>query len=250
MEWVNIADWFSLATPGIALFGVFLGIGLVVQLVRMSRRVRRLEDKLADGGFAASDAPLERLRQLQDRMSISQGMAAGWFPPRARVLGAAAVAVVVLAFGAWALFGRGGGASGGTQTTPDAAGVTTTTASRPADPNLCGSTSFSGDVSLILIAVYNASGIDGKARENVDPLLKNRGYQVPVLDSSPDGRNDLAKTQVQYVAAEDRAAACSVARDLGVRPVRVTPLDGISPSQISDPDVSVVVLVGRDLASR
>lgn len=244
-------EWVDLVTPALAVIGVFLGVGLIVQSIRHSRAIRRLEDRLAGAGAAAADAPLQRLQELQQRVTTSSGRTgAGGRTPVVAI--AAVVAVVVLAAGAWALFLRdsGGGDSAGTPgvTTP---GTTTgkTTSQPAADPNLCKNVAPLDDNALTTVSIFNASGVSGAARTTVQPEISIKGYTIGKVDNPPDGRSDLQTTVVQYVAQKDRNAACNVARDLGIKPLKVTPLEGFSADQVGGDQVNVVVLVGLDLAN-
>lgn len=246
-------EWVDLVTPALAVIGVFLGVGLIVQSIRHSRAIRRLEDRLAGTGAAAADAPLQRLQELQQRVTTSTGRAG--LGGRTPVIAAlAVVGVLVVAGAAWALVLRdsGGGdtAGGPGVTTPD--GTTTgrgTTAQPPADPNLCRNVAPLDDNALTTVTIFNASGVEGAARTRVQPEVSIKGYTIGQVANPPDGRSDLETTVVQYVAQEDRNAACNVARDLRIRPLKVTPLEGFSADQVGGDQVNVVVLVGLDLAT-
>lgn len=245
-------EWVDLVTPALAVIGVFLGVGLIVQSIRHSRAIRRLEDRLAGAGSAASDAPLQRLQELQQRATTSSGRSGAGGRGTPWIAIAAVVAVAVIAAGAWAVFLRGGGgddtAGGPGVTTP---GTTTgkTTSQPAADPNLCRNVAPLDDNALTTVTIFNASGVEGAARTRVQPEISIKGYTIGDVANPPDGRSDLQTTVVQYVAQKDRNAACNVARDLRITPLKVTPLEGFSPEQVGGDDVNVVVLVGADLAT-
>lgn len=253
-------QWVDLVTPFLAVLATFLGLGLVVQSIRHSRALRRLEDRLAADGNAASELPLQRLRELQERVTTGAGTRRGVMDRPWLVAVAGVVALLVAAGAVWALLLRGDGASAsqngkttstGTPGNTTSTGTGTSTTAQAPDPTLCAKNiRLLPDNSVVGVAVFNASGMEGKAREKVAPKLSIKGYNVAKIDNPPDGRNDLAITRVQFVGQADRTAACNVARDIGLRPIRVTPLEGFTSDQIGGEEVKVVVLVGVDLASR
>lgn len=244
-------EWVDLVTPALAVIGVFLGVGLIVQSVRHARAIRRLEDRLAGSGAAAADAPLQRLQELQQRAATSSG-GGGSLGRTPLVAAAAVIALLVLAGGAWVVFLRdsGGGdtAAPGTTAPGTTASTGTTSTAAPADPNLCRNLTPLDDNALTTVSIFNASGIEGAARGKVQPEISIKGYTIDTVDNPPDGRSDLETTVVQFVTPEDRNAACNVARDLKIRPLKVTPLEGFSAEQVGGDEVNVVVLVGVDLA--
>lgn len=254
-------QWVDLITPSLAVIAVFLGVGLLVQAIRHSRAIRRIEDRLTAGGGAATDASLDRLRALQQRSTTSAGGVRGGIAVnrRAMTVVGALVGVAVVAAAVWFLFLRGGG-SGDGATGPGTTGTTTrgststngtSTAAPAPDPNVCTAPIAPlDDNSLVTVSIFNASGLTGKAREKVKPLIDGSGYTVGAVANPPDNRSDLQTSVVQYVSTADRNAACNVAKDLGLRPVKVTPLEGFTIEQAGGADVKVVVLVGTDLASR
>lgn len=247
-------EWVDLVTPALAVIGVFLGVGLIVQSIRHSRAIRRLEDRLAGTGAAAADAPLQRLQELQQRVTTSTGRSGGLGGRTPLIAALAVVGLLVVAGGAWALLLRdsGGGDAAGGPTATTADGTTTgrgTTAQPPADPNLCRNVAPLDDNALTTVTIFNASGVEGAARIKVQPEISIKGYTIGQVANPPDGRSDLAATVVQYVDQRDRNAACNVARDLGIRPLKVTPLEGFSADQVGGDQVNVVVLVGLDLAN-
>jgi len=244
-------EWVDLVTPALAVIGVFLGVGLIVQSIRHSRAIRRLEDRMAGAGTAAADAPLQRLQELQQRVTTSSARV-GLGGRTALISVAALVAVLVLAAGAWDVFLRdsGNGTAGGPgRTTPGTTTTGKTTSQPAADPNLCKTITPLEDNALTKVTIFNASGVEGAARTKVQPEISIKGYTLGDVDNPPDNRNDLQATVVQYVTQKDRNAACNVARDLDITPLKVTPLEGFSADQVGGDDVNVVVLVGLDLAN-
>jgi hypothetical protein len=249
-------DWIDLLTPSMAVIAVFLAVGLIVQSIRHARAIRRLEDRLAQVGAAATESPLERIAQLQERQTTSQG---GVRPPANRrglaIAAVAVTAIVAVGAGVWwfglredtpaTTAGTGGGGANGNGTTTS--GGTTTTAS--VDPGLCRNVPALTDNGLVLTTILNASGVSGAANNVVRPKISNAGYSIGVVGNPPDGRADLRRSVVQYMKPKDRVAACNVAKDLGLRPVKVSQAEGFSADQVGGDQVNVVVLVGTDLAN-
>lgn len=248
MEWVDIL------TPSAAVFAALVAIGLAVQIWRQGRHIRRLEERLGEMGGAATDAPLQRLTELQQRMRTSQGgtsRAAGLGRNGLIAVGAV-LAVLVLAGGAWMFLRGGGDGSDGTATpagTPTTAQRTTTTASAPPpDPGACRNPRPLDDNGLATVTVFNASGVTGAANDKIAPIITANGYTLGLVDNPPDLRSDLRRSQVQFVKPADRNAACNVAKDLGLN--RVSAMEGYTVDQIGGSEVNVVVVVGKDLANR
>ncbi len=241
MEWVDIL------TPSIAVAALLIAVGLGVQAWRQGRTIRRLEDRLAQIGSASVEAPLQRLAELQQRMSTSQGGHRRLHVSRGAVVGVAAVVLVaVVAGGAWTLLrGDGGGATAASPGTTDRS--TTTASAPPPDPGLCKTVRTLDNPGSVFVTVFNASGVTGAAQNRIAPDLTTKGYSLGLVDNPPDNRNDLRRSQVQYVRAADRNAACNVAKDLGL--TRVAAVEGYTPDQIGGADINVVVVVGRDLAN-
>lgn len=242
--------WSDILTPSLAVFAAIVAIGLAVQLFRQSRRMRRLEDQLAQVGAASAESPLQRLTELQQRISTSQGgvgaRLGGLVRPLAIGLGVLVV-LAALAGGAWALFLRdsGGGGTAKATTGTTTGGTQTTVAS---DPGQCRTVKPLSDNGLIEVTIFNASGVTGAALDKVGPIISGAGFTLGVVANPPDNRADLKKSQVQYVKAADRNAACNVAKELGLQ--RVSPVEGYSTDSIGGGDVNVVVVVGKDLATR
>jgi hypothetical protein len=263
----------DLLVPAISIVALFGVIGLVVQSIRQGRAIRRVEELLRESGAGASEASLDRIRQLQTRASISSGVRRGTGPA---ITIAALLAVAVLAGGAWFLLSNGGSDDGGAQqaqageaaggegngqqdspgstepaegeTTPggddgDDAGATDEapppTGRVPADiPPLA-------NKAEVTVAIFNASGVQGAAGTKTRGILEAEGYSFGNIDNSPDGRSDLAQTVVMWPEGNEEIA-WNVARDLDVE--LTPPLDGLTPEQIGSADV--VVIVGLDVANR
>jgi LytR cell envelope-related transcriptional attenuator len=244
--------WLDLVTPSAAILGLFAAVGLIIVAIRQGRAIRRLEERLARQGEAATPAPLQRIAELQARQKVSSGTPS--LDRQLRMVGAIVVAalVIVLAIGGiWYLFVRGDGNSGATAQEPAAATATSTTGTAPGAPNPVDSTLVPGDVpslgdpSRYTVAVFNASGITGIARTVVAPALQNEGFQVPtsLVTNPPDGATDRAQSVVMWTKGNKRVA-WNVAKILGIK--RAPPLDGYTPAQVGN--AAAIVLVGRDLA--
>ena len=243
-------EWLDLVVPSAAIFAVFLGIALLVQSIRHGRAIRRLEETLASSGNAASEAPLERVKELQTRMALD-----GEDGPRNRnrTIGGIAVGVLLLALvvgGAWLLFVRDGGsgdpsaeASPPAETTATTAPTETTPPPAP-DRGAVGNPTPIADKSQFTVAIFNASGVNGAAANQVQPAVIAEGYQVGVIGDAPDGRTDLSRSVVMYPEGK-RNVARNVASDLGI--TRAPPLDGITEDQLQGADV--VVLIGTDITA-
>lgn len=237
--------WLELVVPAAAVLALFLGIALLVQSIRHGRAIRRLEERLAEQGDAATRASLERIVQLQARASTSTGSA-----PRERNLrplllgGAIALLVVVIGAGAFWFLSRGDDGDAAAQDTPTT--QTTRTQAPPDDgttvpeelPPLENKSQYS-------VAVFNASGVQGAARERVRPAITAEGYaDSGVTTDAPDGTSDLAVSVVMYSDGNKRVGQ-QLATDLGIE--RAIPIEGLTDEQTGGADA--VVMIGQDLAS-
>lgn len=245
-------DWLDYIVPVAALLALFAVVGLLVQSIRHGRALRRLEQRVADGGGAAGEVGLGRIAALQSRARTSQGGAFGGSALRvAGIVGAGVLVLAVAAGAGWYLFVRDDG-DGATAAGRDR--TTTTTARRPATtrattaplppdrrdrvpanpPPLDNKAAFT-------VTVLNASGVQGAAANKVVPMVVNAGYSIGVIDNAP--RSDLKVSVVMWVDGQ-RRVAWNVAKDLGI--TRATTLDGIAADSLGETDA--VVLVGLDLA--
>ncbi len=251
-------EWLDLVAPSAAIFAFFLGIALLVQSIRHGRAIRRLEESLASGGQAAEEVSLERVKQLQTRMSAaSAASAAPGGRSAAKVAGIVAVGVLVLALvagGVWFVVLREDSESGPSGADATSGSTSTGAASAPSaapppptpavDVGSVGNPPPLADKSQFTVAVFNASGVNGAAGNQVAPAIRAEGYQVGRIDDSPDGRDDLARSVVMYPEGK-RNVARNLARDLGI--TRAPPLDGITEEQLDGADV--VVLIGTDITA-
>ncbi len=245
-------DLVDLLTPSLAAFAAIVAIGLGIQAFRQGRQIRRLEQRLSDVGVAGTSAPLERLAQLQQRMSTSTGAGPAGDGGRRVAVGAAALAVVaLLAVGSWWYLLRDEGSPGGgtssTEATVTPTGTSGTTTAAAPTANPCVGAKPLANPADATVTLFNASGVTGAALQRTWPKLQSAGYSQGSITDSPDGRTDLARSVVMFVKPADRNAACAVAKELKIK--RVLRLDGFDETQIGPGTVNVVVMVGLDLAN-
>jgi LytR cell envelope-related transcriptional attenuator len=241
-------EWIDLLTPSAAVLALFFSIALVVQAWRHSRAIRRIEQRLASNGTAGAEAPLERIVELQQRITTSQGVrpraASPGYSDKA-VLATITAAILVLGAGGWYFFLRDGGsgtAGGGANTTAQTGPAATT--SIPVDPTAVPANPPDVDPGTVTVALFNASGVEGAARNVVSAQVEQFGYVLGVVENPPDGTSDLTESVVQFAKGK-RGAGANVAKDLGIE--TLVPIEGLTPEQTGDADV--VVLVGLDLAN-
>ena len=242
-------EWLDLVVPTVAILAAFAAIGLIVTAIRQGRAIRRLEERLARTGDASVDAPLQRIADLQARHATSSGRS----PDIRRqlrmgaVVGVTALVLVAAGAGVWYLFVRDDGGSASADSSQPAAahqGGRSKPAAPPPHHAAVADEVPQIDKSAHTVAVFNASGIDGVAGDNVAPARENQGYQVPLVAKTPHGASARQKSVVMYSNGQ-RKAAQNVAKDLGV--TRAPPLDGYTDDQVGDADV--IVLVGLDIAN-
>jgi hypothetical protein len=241
-------EWLDLLAPSAAIVAVFAAIGLVVQSIRHGRAIRRLEERLAERGEAAVDAPLQRIAELQARAQVSAegGGTTGGHGVRTALGVLAAVALVAVALaGGWFLFLRDDGApTASADGTTTAATTEAAPAAPPADESLVpAEVPPIADKSLYTVTVFNASGVSGAAANEIAPKVEAEGYTLGLVENPPDGTSDLRQSVVMYAEGR-RQVGRNLAKDLGIE--RAGPIDGITTEQSGGADA--VVLVGRDLA--
>ncbi len=241
-------DWLDLVVPSAAILALFAVVALVVVAIRQGRAIRRLEERLARSGDAALDAPLQRIAELQARQRVSEGRRVSSGQMRtAGVVGLVALALIAAIGGVWYLFVRGdSNASAGGPAL--AAGASTkpssTTTPKPVDSTLVPANPAPvADRAAYTVAVFNASGVSGAARDTIAPRLTNEGWTVGKVNNPPDGETGRTQSVVMYAKGKQDVAQ-NVAKELGVK--RAPPLDGFTAAQTDNADV--VVLVGTDIA--
>ena len=243
-------DWLDLVVPSAAILALFAVVALVVVAIRQGRAIRRLEERLARSGDAALDAPLQRIAELQARQRVSEGRKVSSGQMRtAGVVALVALALIAAIGGVWYLFVKGdGNTSAGVDEPALAAGASTkpssTTTPKPVDSTLVPANPAPvADRAAYTVAVFNASGVSGAARNTIAPRLTNEGWSIGKVDNPPDGETGRRQSVVMYAKGKQDVAQ-NVAKELGVK--RAPPLDGYTAAQIDNADV--VVLVGTDIA--
>lgn len=253
-------SWVDILLPGAAVLSLFGVVGLVIQVIRLGRALRRFEERSALGGGSATDVSLRRLQELQARMGGKtlppEGRPVRPEPPGGsrKVIAVVGSLLVLGLAGAsgWYFFLRDDGPSEGSAAatppaaTPTATGGATTPASpSAAPPGAPGAVPRNPkpleNKAALTVAVFNASGVTGAARNVVGPKISEAGYIL-----GPTGNTQLQdpSTSIVMWPKGKRNVAWNVANDLGVK--RATPLDGISSEGIED--VDAIVVVGLDLA--
>src|SRR5262245_57417111 len=242
-------DWVDFLTPSVAILALFAVVGLGVQSFRQGRHIRRLEERVANGGGTTSKASLERIQQLQTRARVSQGnlVPAGGRGPRNVVIGAVTLLVLALiGGGVWFLFLRDSGDASSPSASARATTPTVRTTALPPDssdvvpavvPPLVNKGQYT-------VAVLNGSGVSGAAGQKIGPLVVASGYVVGEVKNAPT--SNLRRSVVMFPKASGKVVAQNVAKDLGIK--RARRVDGISPELYGDADA--VVIVGKDLANR
>jgi len=243
-------DWLDLVVPSAAILALFGTLALVVVALRQGRAIRRLEERLARSGDAAEDAPLQRIAELQARQRVSEGRTVSSGQMRtAGIVALVAIALVAAIGGIWYLFVKGGDSASASSDTPAlAAGASTKPSSittpKPVDATIVPANPPAvADRAAYTVAVFNASGISGVARDTIAPKLTNEGWTVGKVDNPPDGETGRRQSVVMYAKGKQDVAQ-NVAKSLGIK--RAPPLDGYTGAQTDNADV--VVLVGTDIA--
>jgi hypothetical protein len=98
------------------------------------------------------------------------------------------------------------------------------------------------DKSSVDVAVLNCTAITGLGGK-VGGVVEENGYSLGTVTNTAPG---VKKTEVMY-APHNKAAAQKVAKDLGIDPGEVSPLDR-EHRQAAGPDADVVVIAGEDRA--
>lgn len=245
-------SWVDILLPGAAVLALFGVVGLVIQVIRLGRALRRFEERSALGGGSATDVSLRRLQELQARISGRTtadpvGPAGGRGRRAAAVVGVLAIAALA-GGGGWYFLLRDDGTAADTASPPPPVSTTTTTgtSTSPGAPPLPAGSVPPNPKPLVTkasytVAVLNASGVSGAAGDIVGPKVTLAGYIL-----GPVGNTQLQdpSTSVVMWPRGKRNVAWNVANDLQI--TRATPLDGISSDGLED--VDAVVVVGLDLA--
>lgn len=220
-------------------------IGLAVVVWRRRGLIRTLEVRQGSGLGLSAPVVFDRVAALRAREGISQGgvpMSAGSGSGAAiGVVALAAVVIVAGGFAGWWFLVRGsGGASSDTVVLP---GKPSTSALPPdSSVQVPVNPPAIQDRAAYMVAVLNASGTSGAARDRIAPKVETAGYRVGMIGDA--GRQDVTTSVVMWRPGQ-RAVAQNVAKDLGIH--LAPPLDGVAASRIGTADV--VVVVGRDIAN-
>jgi hypothetical protein len=98
------------------------------------------------------------------------------------------------------------------------------------------------DKSSVNVAVLNGTAITGLGGK-VGGVVEENGYALGTVTNTAPG---VKKTEVLY-APHNKKAAQKVAKDLGIDPHEISPLDR-EDRQAAGPDADVVVIAGEDRA--
>jgi hypothetical protein len=132
-----------------------------------------------------------------------------------------------------------------TRTIPGPNG-TLTASTPPITSTTCANTTPVRSPSAVTVSLYNGSGLAGAARTRVGPRLAALGYTIGTIANAPHGLTSVKTSRIEFVKRAGIAAACSVARGLGLSTARVGPLTLVPVAQADA--ANVVVLVGKDVA--
>jgi hypothetical protein len=248
-------SWVDILLPGAAVLALFGVVGLVIQVIRLGRALRRFEERSALGGGSATDVSLRRLQELQARIGGKtlppEGRPVRPEPPggsrRAIAVGATVLLVGALGAGGWYFFVRDDGGSSTAASPQPAAGTTTSKTPPPPGPNAVATGKVPANPKPLeskasyTVAVLNASGVAGAAGNIVGPKVTLAGYILGPLANTQ--LQDPSRSVVMWPKGK-RNVAWNVANDLNID--LATPLDGISTQGLED--VDAIVVVGLDLA--
>jgi hypothetical protein len=243
-------SWVDILLPGAAILALFGVVGLVIQTIRLSRAIRRFEERSAVGGGSATEVSLRRLQELQARMGGRalhvDGESGGLLGRRFVVVAAIVLVLALAAAGGWYFVLRNDGGGASTAASPEPPAATTTKVATPPSP-----AAATGRVpahpppldnkAAYTVAVLNASGVAGAAGNKVAPRVSLAGY---ILGPVGNAQIQDPSTSVVMWPKGRRNVAWNVAKDLSI--TKATPLDGVSTQGIED--VDAVVIVGLDLA--
>ncbi len=228
-------DVIDLLTPVVAVLSLFAAVLLAILLIRQSRRVGDLEERVASGGGSAGKASLDRIAELQARIQTSSGSAPSGGRRALGVVASSLVLLGVLGAGAWYVLLREPAAKTAQTTTSNPKperpkppiGDGTVPDSPPALPN---------GKSAYTVSVFNGSNTTGAAAATLD-RIGLLGYT-----KGNTGNAGALTTTVVMFPAGSRIIGWNVAYDLGVKTAKR--LDGLTTTQIANADA--VVVLGSD----
>ncbi len=238
------SDWVMIAATMVMFVSLFGALGLALVAWRRQALIQGLQAREQGGLGMSSPVATDRGQALGQRDGISQGgVAMSASAGNGAVIGVIIGVIVLLGAGGFAAWWFGFRSE--TSTAGTAAPITKPANGPlgadpdsvvPADPPAI------QDRAAYTVAVLNASGVTGAARDIVAPKIETTGYRLGEVGDAND--QDLATSVVMWRPGK-QAVAQNVARDLGI--TSAPPLDGVAADAIGEADV--VVVVGRDSAS-
>ena len=228
-------DVIDLLTPVAAVLALFAAVLLAVLLIRQSRRVGDLEERIASGGGSAGKASLDRIAELQARIQTSSGTAPSNGRRAAGLLASSLVLLGVAGAGAWYFLLREPAPRTAKKTTsnptPERAKPPIGDGTVPDNP-----TALPQAKSAYTVSVFNGSQVTGAAAAALD-RIGLLGYT-----RGNTGNAGALTTTVVMFPAGSRIVGENVAHDLGIKIAKR--LDGLTLTQIANADA--VVVLGSD----
>ena len=229
-------DVIALLTPVVAVLALFAAVLLAILLIRQSRRVGDLEERVASGGGSAGKASLDRIAELQARIQTSSGVTPSGGRRAAGVVASSLVLLAVAGAGVWYFLLRSPAAKTASKTTS-----TNQKPDRPKPPIGDGTVpdnppALPAAKSAYTVSVFNGSTVTGAAAAALD-RIGLLGYTRGNTGNS----GSLTTTVVMYPPGA-RVVGWNVAHDLGIKSAKR--LDGLTLSEIQNADA--VVVLGSD----
>lgn len=239
------SDWVMISATIVMFVSLLGALGLLLIAWRRQAAIRGLEARQQSGLGMSSPVATDRVQALAGRQGISEG---GVAIPSSSGNGAAiavvAGVVVLLAAGGFAAwwFGVRDGGSSATAGAPQIGKPANSPLGGDPDARVPDDPPPIQDRAAYTVAVLNASGVTGAARQVVAPKVETAGYRVGEVGDAND--QQLAASVVMWPEGK-QAVAQNVAKDLGI--ALAPPLDGVAADAIGEADA--VVVVGKDQAS-
>ena len=240
------SDWVMITATMVMFVSLFGALGLAVIAWRRQSLIRGLEAREQNGLGMSSPVATDRVQALAGREGTSQG---GVPMPSSTgngatvgIIAGVVVLLVVGGFAAWWFGFRGGSTSASTAGAPQIAKPANGPLGADPDASVPDDPPAIQDRAAYTVAVLNASGVTGAARDVVAPKVETAGYRLGEVGDAND--QNLASSVVMWKPGK-QAVAQNVAKDIGI--TSAPPLDGVASDAIGDADV--VVVVGKDSAS-